>query len=431
MRPLCRSREDPGQAAGPASRTVTAVASGPSISKMQVYRPPSTHPLTLVGHADAGEGDDTALAPPIIQTSTFRARSAADFQEMAGPRYNRNYTRDGNPTFTRVEKIIAGLEGAETALLMASGMGAMSASVLAHVSKGEHVVAQRSHYMGTTQLLTDVLPRFGVEVTHVDQTSISALEAAVRETTRLIIVETPANPLLKLTDLAAVAAIARPRGILTICDSTIGTPINQQPLQLGIDLVMHSATKFLGGHHDLLAGVVAGQAKLIDPIWHLMVALGPVPDPFSAWLLLRGLRTLPLRVERHNHSALQIARFLETHAAVAAVHYPGLEQHPQHELARRQMKAGFGGLLSFELNGNIKTAQRFLDAVSLASRAVSFGGFESLITHPASMWTGSLGADQAQQAGISPSLIRFSAGLEHPEDLIADLNQALSAVQPG
>ncbi|MBV8854550.1 MAG: aminotransferase class V-fold PLP-dependent enzyme, partial [Sinobacteraceae bacterium] len=302
---------------------------------MRVNRPPSTHPLTIVGHADSGDDDDTALAPPIIQTSAFRARSAADFEEMAGPRHNRNYTRDGNPTFTRVEKIIAELEGAETALLTASGMGAMSASVLAHVSQGEHVVAQRSHYMGTTQLLTDVLPRFGVEVTHVDQTSISALEAAVRETTKLIIVETPANPLLNLTDLAAVAAIARPRGILTICDSTIGTPINQQPLQLGIDLVMHSATKFLGGHHDLLAGVVAGRRKLIDPIWHLTVALGPVADPFSAWLLLRGLRTLPLRVERHNHSALQIARFLETHAAVSAVHYPGLEEHPQHELARR------------------------------------------------------------------------------------------------
>lgn len=163
----------------------------------------------------------------------------------------------------------------------------------------------------------------------------------------------------------------------------------------------------------------------------MTVALGPVPDPFSAWLLLRGLRTLPLRVERHNNSALQIARFLETHAAVSAVHYPGLEEHPQHELARRQMKGGFGGLLSFELHGDAKTAQRFLDAVSLAARAVSFGGFESLISHPAAMWTGSLGADQAQQAGISASLIRFSAGLEHPEDLIADLSQALSVVMPG
>lgn len=203
-------------------RPVTALVAGTSISGMRVNQPPSMHPLTVVGHADAGEDDDTALAPPIIQTSAFRARSGADFEEMAGPRYNRYYTRDGNPTFTRVEKIIAELEGAETALLTASGMGAMSASVLAHVSKGEHVVAQRSHYMGTTQLLTDVLPRFGVEVTHVDQTSISALGAAVRDTTKLIIVETPANPLLKLTDLAAVAAIARPRGILTICDSTMG-----------------------------------------------------------------------------------------------------------------------------------------------------------------------------------------------------------------
>lgn len=390
----------------------------------------SLNPETLVTHVDREMASEDGIAPAIYQTSTFFAASAEEFQQMAStPRHNRNYTRDGNPTFTRAERIIAELEGAESALLTASGMGAISSTVLALVGQGDHVVAQKNHYMGTTQLLSTLLPKFGVAVTYVDQARPAEFAAALRPTTRLIMVESPSNPLLKLTDLHAVSELARPRGIVTVCDGTIGTPINQRPLEAGIDLVVHSATKFLGGHHDLMAGVVAGSAELIERVWHSQVILGPVPDPFAAWLLTRGLRTLPLRVRRQNETALAVANYLEAHPEIGAVNYPGLNSHPQHDLARRQMPGGFSGLMSFELRGGFEASQRVMDALTLPSRAVSFGGFESLISHPAGMWGGVLGIEKAKEAGISPSLVRFSVGLEHPDDVIADLAQALSALK--
>jgi cystathionine beta-lyase/cystathionine gamma-synthase len=393
-----------------------------------VNTPTSRHPETLVAHADRGIEDDSDVAPPVHQTAPFRASSDDAFAAMSTtPRHDRNYTRDGNPTFSRVEAVLAALEGAQAALLTASGMGALSTAVLALVGSGDHVVAQRTHYMGTAQLLAAVLPRFGIKVSLVDQTTAPAFAAAITPHTRLVIVETPANPLLTITDLAAVAKLARARGIATLCDSTIATPVNQRPLELGIDLVVHSATKFLGGHHDLTAGVVMGTRALIEQIWHLAVILGPVPDPFAAWLLLRGLRTLPLRVERQNRTALAVARFLESHPAVERVHHPGLESHPQHALARRQMPGGFGGLMSLELRGGSGPANAFIGAMDLVSRAVSFGGFESLATQPGAMWTGSIGAAKAAEAGIGPGLIRLSVGLEHPDDLIADLDRALHA----
>jgi cystathionine beta-lyase/cystathionine gamma-synthase len=385
---------------------------------------------TLVAHADGGIDDGSDVAPPIHQTAQFRASSDEEFARMSDtPRHPRNYTRDGNPTFTRVESIIAALEGAETALLTSSGMGAISTSVLSLVGQGDHVIAQKTHYMGTAQLLSIVLPRFGVDVTLVDQTVPAVFANAITPATKLIIVETPANPLLTLTDLEGVAELAHSRGIVTLCDSTIATPINQKPRQFGIDLVVHSATKFLGGHHDLMAGIVVGPRPLVDRIWHCAVALGPVPDPFAAWLLLRGLRTLPLRIARHNQSALETAKFLERHSAVARVHYPGLECHPQHDLACRQMPGGFGGLMSFELRGGSAAAQAFIGNMRIPSRAVSFGGFESLATQPAAMWKGSIGAAKAAEAGISDGLIRLSIGLEHPLDLIADLDRALHAAK--
>src|SRR5262245_37734222 len=269
-------------------------------------------PDTLAIHADAGLEPDSAIAAPIHQTSTFRARSAAEFAEMATrPRHERYYTRYGNPTLARCEAVIAALERAEAALVTASGMGAIATTVLALVRQGDHIVAQRNHYMGTSKLLAETLPRFGVSATLVDQTDPAAFAAAITPRTRLILVETPANPTMQLTDLRAVAELARPRGILTLADNTFASPINQRPLEHGIDLAMHSATKFLGGHHDLSAGVVAGPQALLDTIWDTAIVLGAVLGPFDAWLLLRGLRTLPLRIERHNRSALAIARFLE------------------------------------------------------------------------------------------------------------------------
>lgn len=388
-----------------------------------------THAETLVSHADNGIDPTSDIAPPIHQTAPFRASSDDDFREMSStPRHDRYYTRDGNPTFTRAEAIIAALEGMPSALLTASGMAAISTTVLALVGQGDHVVAQKTHYMGTSQLLSQMLPRFGVNVTVVDQTDLAAFERALTPATKLILVESPANPLLSLTDLEGIAALARPRGIVTMCDSTIATPVNQTPGRCGIDLTVHSATKYLGGHHDLTAGVIVGPTHWIERIWQSAIALGPVPDPFAAWLLLRGLRTLPLRVARQNQSALEVARFLERHPAIACVHYPGLESHPQHALALRQMPGGFGGLMSFELRGGFEAAETFIQAMQLPARAVSFGGFESLATQPSAMWKGSIGAAKATEAGIPEGLIRFSVGLEHPSDLVADLGRALQSL---
>jgi len=296
--------------------------------------------------------------------------------------------------------------------------------VLAHVATGDHVVAQRSHYMGTTQLVTRVLARFGVAATIVDQSDLAAFAAALTPRTRLILVESPSNPLLALTDLAAVADIARARGITTIADNTFATPVNTRPLTLGIDLVVHSATKFLGGHHDLLAGVVVGRRATLERIWELAIVLGGNLGAFEAWLLLRGLRTLSLRVERQNASALAVARFLEGHRAVARVHYPGLESHPQHALARVQMR-GFGGVLSVVLRGGMVAALSCMQRFKLFTQAVSLGGIESLAMHAATVWSGTLDDEQTASAGVDAGLIRLSVGLEDVSDLIADLDQAL------
>ena len=324
------------------------------------------------------------------------------------------------------EGLIRALEGAEACLLTASGMGAISTAVLGLTRQGDHVVAQRSHYMGTAQLIGEVLPGFGIDVTLVDQADQAALERAVRPGTRLVIVETPSNPLLALTDLAHISEIAGRVGALSICDNTIGTPVNQRPLRLGIDIVVHSATKFLGGHHDLMAGAILASNNLVDQIWRKHVVFGSVADPFAAWLLMRGLRTLPLRVQRQNQSAMQVAEYLQRHSEISRVHYPGLASHPQHALACRQM-SGFGGLLSFELTGGYEAGRRFINAMRLPARAVSFGGYESLATQPAAMWSGAIGDRAAQAAGITPGLIRFAVGLEHPSDLIEDLERTLSA----
>lgn len=389
---------------------------------------PNVQMETMVTRTPCGPGSPPDIAPVLHQTSTFRACDDASFITMAStPRHSTYYTRDGNPTVAQVEELIAMLEGAEACLLTASGMGAMSTAVLALTRQGDHVVAQRSHYMGTTQLMSEVLPRFGVEVTVVDQTDPDALEKAVSPNTRLIVIETPANPLLTLTDLVHVSSIAHRHRSLTLCDNTIGTPVNQRPLALGIDLIIHSATKFLGGHHDLMAGAIVGSKSLVEQIWRSHVVFGSVADPFSAWLLMRGLRTLPLRVQRHNATARQVADYLSQHPKVQRVHYPGLASHPQHALATRQMPGGFGGLLSFELAGGYTAANRFINSMSVPARAVSFGGFESLATQPAAMWAGSVGAEAAAAAGIAPGLIRFAVGLEHPDDLLNDLERTLAA----
>ena len=387
-------------------------------------RPPAPH--TLLVHADAELDPDSSIAPPIYPSVTYRAQSTDEFRAMATEaRHPRFYARYGSPTHARVEKLVAELEGAESALVFASGMAAISSTVLSQLEAGDHVVAQRSHYMGTTQLVGSVLARFGVESTIVEQTDPTAFESALRPATRLVLLESPSNPLLQLTDLAAVAAIARRRGIATIADNTFATPINQTPLALGVDMVVHSATKFLGGHHDLLAGVVAGSRAAVQRAWEMSIVLGGNLGAFEAWLLLRGLRTLGIRVERQNASAQAVAEFLERHSAIASVHYPGLASHPQHALARSQMR-GYGGVLSVVLRQGAAAAQRFMQHTKLFAQAVSLGGIESLAMHAATTWSGTLDEAQMRASGVDPGLVRLSVGLEDASDLIADLDQALS-----
>jgi methionine-gamma-lyase len=382
---------------------------------------------TTAIHADRDLNETSAVAPPIWQTSTFRGRSAEEFLLMATePRADHFYTRDGNPTSTQAATVIAALEGAETAMMAASGMGAISSTVLTFVGAGDHVVAQRVHYAGTANLLRSFLPRMGATVTLVDQIDSAAFADAMRPETKLVMLETPSNPLLRLTDLRAVAEAARARGIVTVCDNTFATPINQRPIELGVDLVVHSGTKYFGGHSDLIAGVVAGGAEAIRRVWETSVTLGPTLGPFDAWLLLRGLRTLALRVDRQNRNALAAARLFEEHPAVSAVHYPGLESHPQHALARAQM-SGFGGVLSIELEAGSEAAERFIAALRLAVRAASLGGVETLAVRPAAMWAGSVPEERLRESGITPGLVRIAIGVEGERDLLADFERGLEA----
>jgi methionine-gamma-lyase len=382
---------------------------------------------TRLIHSDRHLNATSAVVPPIFQTATFRGESGADFAQRAGEaRHPEFYTRYGNPTLNQAEAVLASLEGAESALVTGSGMGAVSAAVLAVVTHGSHVVAQKSHYGGTLNLLQNLLPRFGVEATQVDQSQTSAFEKVIRPNTKLILLESPSNPLMTLTDLRAVAAVAKNRGIVTLVDNTFATPLNQRPIDMGIDLVFHSATKYLGGHSDLIAGVVMGSKERITKIWSTHVILGAALGPFDAWLMLRGLRTLALRVRQHNENALALAQALEKNPAVKAVYYPGLKSNPQHELACRQM-SGFGGMLSFEVKGGYEAADRCLTRLRLPARAASLGGVESLAVHPASNFLHYMTLEEAERIGIAPGLLRISVGLEGKDDLIADFEQALSS----
>ncbi|GID94669.1 trans-sulfuration enzyme family protein [Amorphoplanes digitatis] len=370
-----------------------------------------------------------AVSPPIVQTATFAADSAQEFAELALQRRGSGfYTRYGNPNHAQVAAVLADLEGAEAAMVFASGMATITTTVLALVRSGDHIVAQQRHYGGVPSLLLNLLPRFGVSCTQVDQTDPRAFAAAIRPETRLVLVESPSNPLLDITDLRAVSELARAAGALTIADNTFATPVNSRPLALGADLVWHSATKYLGGHSDLSAGVLAGPAEVLDRVWDAAIITGAVLGPIDAWLLLRGIRTLPLRVRQHNSNGLALARALEAHPAVAAVYYPGLPTHPQHRVAAAQMD-GYGGVLSLELAGGYEAADRFIDGLRYARRAPSLGSVETLVVHPATMWQAILPPDQIQDAAMSPGLVRLSAGVEDTDDLVSDAIQSLNALK--
>ncbi len=379
-------------------------------------------------HADREANETDAVVPPIWQTSTFWADSDALFLAKATtPGCDHFYTRTGNPNQTQAAMVVAALEGTEAAVVAGSGMGAISSSILAFAGAGDHIVAQQNLYAGTTSFLSGLARRLGIETTFVDQRSPEAIEAAIRPATRLVVLETPSNPLLRITDLRAVTEIVRSRGLVTIVDNTFATPINQRPVEFGVDVVVHSATKYLGGHSDLIAGVAAGRREHVDRIAKVMSETGAILGPFEAWLLLRGLRSLPVRMERHNRNGLAVARFLANHPAVATVHYPGLDSHPQRELARAQM-SGFGGMVGAEFAAGHEAASQFVSSVRLARRAPSLGGVETLVTHPAAMWAKTLDRDQMEKMGIAPGLVRLSIGLEDERDIIGDFGRALEQV---
>jgi methionine-gamma-lyase len=386
--------------------------------------PPKGMQTRLI-HGARAENATAAVSPPIFQTSTYllaTPEQGAELAEVVAPA--EFYTRYGSPNTKQVEHLIAELEGAEAALALGSGMAAIATAILGNLRPGDHVVAQLTHYTSALTLLTETLPRYGFAVTQVDQRDTAAFERAMQPNTRLVYTESPSNPTMDLTDLRATAALAHAAGALAITDNTFASSYNQRPLELGYDLVLHSATKYLNGHADVTAGVLAGSRALIDMAWEYARVHGPVLHPFEAWLLRRGLTTYGLRMAAHNANGLEVARFLEGHPAVARVYYPGLESHPQHALACRQM-SGYGGMLAFELKGGYDAAYRAIGRTSLCLLAVSLGGVETLITHPASMIHTHQSDEQRASAGISPSLIRLSVGVENVEDIVADLDHAL------
>ena len=367
----------------------------------------------------APEAETGAVVVPIYQTSTYA-------QASPGVHKGYEYTRSQNPTREALEACLASLEGGTHGLAFGSGMAATN-TVMNLLRSGDHVVSSDDVYGGTFRIFDKVFRQYGLEYTFVDTSDLDAVEAAIRPNTRLVWLETPTNPLLKLTDLAGVVALAKPRGILTAVDNTFATPVFQRPLELGIDIVVHSTTKYIGGHSDVVGGaIVTGRDDLHERLRFFQNAVGGVPGPFDSWLTLRGLKTLALRMERHFESALAIARWLETHPKVERVFYPWLETHPQYAIARKQM-TGMSGMISFEIKGGLPAARRFLETVEVFTLAESLGGVESLIEHPAIMTHASIPKEIRDAIGLTDGLCRLSVGIEHVDDLRADLEKALDA----
>jgi cystathionine gamma-synthase len=372
-----------------------------------------------------------SLTMPIVQASTYVFEDTAALvahmeRKMASKGLEREeYGRYGNPTQHAVESKLAALEGGEAALLFDSGMGAIASTLLTLLSKGSHVILTDDCYRRTREFCLAFLERFGVETTIVPIGDHRAVEAAIRDSTRLIFSETPTNPFLRVLDLPRVVEIARRHGLKVIADSTFATPCNLKPLQFGVDLVIHSGTKYLGGHNDLLAGVVVGPASLIAAIKETQGMMGGIIGPHSAYLLLRGLKTLAVRVAKQNENGLQVAQFLEDHPCIRKVYYPGLSSHPDHELACRLM-TGFGGVVSFEVDGNLERTCAFIDALQIPYIGPSLGGVESIIEQPALMSHFTKDPEERLELGIKDELVRYALGIEDAQDLIADLRRALN-----
>ena len=384
----------------------------------------------------AGEQRDNhyhSLTTPIVQTSLYVFRDTADmvdYQEQMmtrGEADREEYGRYGNPTVQTVERKLAALEGGETALLFATGMCAVTSTLLTLLSAGDHLILTYDCYRRTRQFCQTFLKRLGIATTLVPPGDYATMAAAVQPNTRLIFSESPTNPYLRVLDLPRAVDIARRSNLILIVDSTFATPINQRPFEFGVDLVIHSATKYLGGHNDLLAGAVVGPRELVAEIKNSRGVLGGTTGPQDAYLLLRGFKTLALRVQRHNENGMRVAQFLEGHPKVRRVYYPGLSSHPDYAVAHEQM-SGFGGVVSFEIEGDLESTGAFIDALRLPCIGPSFGGVESLVEQVALQSYYELTTEQRRQAGISNELVRYALGIEDADDLIADLKQALEKI---
>ncbi len=364
-----------------------------------------------------------AVMTPVFFTSTYKQDAPAK------PRQGYEYSRTSNPTRTVLQENLASLEGGAWGLCFSSGLAATNA-LLARLVPGDHVVAGDDLYGGTYRLFTKVFQRYGIRFTYLDTRDPKNVERAIEDKTRYVFLETPTNPLLRLTDIAAVAKIAHARGKLVVVDNTFATPYLQRPLELGADVVIHSLTKYLGGHSDVVAGaIVANDADLRTELAFFQNAVGGTPGPMDVFLVLRGIKTLHVRMDRHGENALHLAKWLEGHAGIEKVIYPGLPSHPQHALAKKQM-SGFGGMVSFQLRGGVEAANVFASSTKLFTLAESLGGVESLVEVPASMTHASIPVDVRRAAGLEDGLVRLSVGIEHVDDLVADVEQALAAAVP-
>ena len=382
--------------------------------------PPDARFDTICIHAGQAPDPSTgAIITPIYQTSTY-------VQDGLGRHKGHEYARTSNPTRAALEGNLAALEGGSAGYAFASGMAAIDA-ILSLLEQGDHVIVTDNTYGGTYRLFERVLRRYGLRFTYVDTSDSSAVAAAIEPATKMVFLETPTNPVMRLTDIAAVAAITRPRGVTLVVDNTFASPCLQRPLTLGADIVVHSTTKYLNGHSDSVGGiVVCTRPEHVEWMKFVQNAAGAIMGPFDAWLVLRGTKTLAVRMERHNTNGLAVARFLAAHPKVRAVHYPGLEQHPQHALAQRQMR-GFGGMLAFDVD-TLERAKVVLERFRVFALAESLGGVESLVCHPASMTHASVPIERRAQIGLTESMVRLSVGIEDVNDLVADVAHALDGL---
>ncbi|MFD1166058.1 trans-sulfuration enzyme family protein [Sphingobacterium daejeonense] len=393
-----------------------------------------SHIETDLIHKGKEFNESKAVVTPIYQTSTYFADEDLKEYIVAATetKHPNFYHRHGNPTNSQAASIVASLEKTEDALVLATGMAAISTAILSVVKVGDHVVTQNSLYSGAMLFFKEFLSDYGVEVTHVDQKDNQAFEKALRPNTKLIYVETPSNPNLDITDLQFIADLGKKHNITTMSDNTFASPINQSPKDLGIDVIIHSATKYLGGHSDLTAGVVCGTKDFIEKVWRRSLVLGGSLSPFDSWLLLRGLKTLSMRVKQINSNALALAEFFEKHPAIKYTGYIGLKSHPQYVLAQKQMRGGTG-MLCIEVIGDeedaYQNAQSVLNKLKIFANAASLGGVESLVVHPASMWGSHHDKSQKSTSGITTGMLRVSVGIEHIDDLIQDFDQALKEIK--